>query len=211
MSGRVVQTTDTRKKKLERWFYLDMDKALDPDTDREEAIVVVPADRIERTKFGTEVVRDLSTTANECEHELFPLARIFDGPAVDDWMTAYLEHDAEQMSARLARWNTFRRTVLGNLTSYTVPVIVLRKETPREAVCTVFEKVNTGGVALDVFELLTATFASSQVRSAGGLGFAAEATRGTSRPPRATEHGLPASRDLVSDASPPAGLGCRRF
>jgi hypothetical protein len=40
-----------------------------------------------------------------------------------------------------------------------VPTIVLGKNTTRDAVCTVFEKVNTGGVPLNVFELLTATFA----------------------------------------------------
>ena len=34
------------------------------------------------------------------------------------------------------------------------------RETPKEAVCTVFEKVNTGGVTLSVFELVTATFAA---------------------------------------------------
>lgn len=65
------------------------------------------------------------------------------------------------MADRLARWSAFKDQVLANFTGYTVPVIVLRKETPREAVCTVFEKVNTGGVVLDVFELLTATFAAS--------------------------------------------------
>ena len=42
---------------------------------------------------------------------------------------------------------------------YQVPIIQLKKETPKVAVCQVFEKVNTGGVALTVFELLTATFA----------------------------------------------------
>jgi len=36
----------------------------------------------------------------------------------------------------------------------------MKKETPKEAVCIVFEKVNTGGVSLNVFELLTAIFAS---------------------------------------------------
>jgi hypothetical protein len=35
----------------------------------------------------------------------------------------------------------------------------LGRDTPKEAVCQVFEKVNTGGVTLTVFELLTATFA----------------------------------------------------
>ena len=34
------------------------------------------------------------------------------------------------------------------------------KETPKEAVCSVFEKVNTGGVTLTTFELVTAVFAA---------------------------------------------------
>src|SRR5205823_4397599 len=65
---------------------------------------------------------------------------------------------------RLARWSTFQRNVLANFTGYDVPMIRLGRETPKEAVCTVFEKVNTGGVPLDVFELLTATFASDDYR-----------------------------------------------
>ena len=36
----------------------------------------------------------------------------------------------------------------------------MARNTPKEAVCQVFEKVNTGGVTLTVFELLTATFAA---------------------------------------------------
>ena len=43
---------------------------------------------------------------------------------------------------------------------YQVPAIDLAKSTPKEAVCQVFEKVNTGGVTLTVFELLTATYAA---------------------------------------------------
>ena len=39
-------------------------------------------------------------------------------------------------------------------------MIELKKETPKEAVCLVFERVNTNGVALTVFELLTASFAA---------------------------------------------------
>ena len=39
-----------------------------------------------------------------------------------------------------------------------------KKDTPKEAVCTVFEKVNTGEVVLNVFELLTATFAADDYR-----------------------------------------------
>jgi hypothetical protein len=160
--GEAVKTQDTRKKRLERWFYLDMEIALDEDGDREAAIVSVPPDRVVRDNFGKDILLDLSTTELECAQEMFPLGRIFDGPAVDSWMMTYVQHDPEHASERLERWSAFKQNVLGNFTGYTVPVIVLRKETPREAVCTVFEKVNTGGVVLDVFELLTATFAASE-------------------------------------------------
>ena len=36
----------------------------------------------------------------------------------------------------------------------------MEKETSKEAVCLVFEKVNTGGVPFSVFELMTATYAA---------------------------------------------------
>ena len=82
-SSRPVQTQDARKKRLERWFYLNMDLALDADGDREQAIVAVPADRNLRDNFGKNVTLDLSTQELECQNEMFPLASIFDGPAVD--------------------------------------------------------------------------------------------------------------------------------
>jgi hypothetical protein len=40
----------------------------------------------------------------------------------------------------------------------------LLKGTPKEAVCEVFENVNTGGVALTVFELMTATFVADDFK-----------------------------------------------
>ncbi len=153
-----VQTQDTRKKRLERWFYIDMELALDPEGDREAAIVAVPANRLERDNFGKDVVLDLSTTELECQQGLFPLANVFDVPATNEWMMTFVGSDIK----RIERWNSFYTQVLANFIGYTVPVIVLRKDTPREAVCTVFEKVNTGGIVLDVFELLTATFAASE-------------------------------------------------
>src|SRR6266498_4206491 len=61
--------------------------------------------------------------------------------------------------SRWQSWESFTTDVLENVKQYQVPVIVLKKSTPKEAVCTVFEKVNTGGVPLNVFELLTVTFA----------------------------------------------------
>ena len=51
--------------------------------------------------------------------------------------------------------------MLENFKSYRVPVISLDRSTSKEAVCVVFEKVNTGGKALDAFELVTAMYAAS--------------------------------------------------
>ena len=45
-AGRPVDTIDAKGKKLKRWYYVDMQKALDPLFDREEAIVAVPEDRV---------------------------------------------------------------------------------------------------------------------------------------------------------------------
>ena len=48
LRGKVVETVTPKKKKVKRWFYIDIRKALDPSIDREEAIVGVP--RIESSE-----------------------------------------------------------------------------------------------------------------------------------------------------------------
>ena len=161
-SDRAVQTSDGRKKRLARWYYLDMGKALADPGDREEAILSIPEDRVIRQDFGRSVALDISTLDAECRAEMFPLSGVFDSAATNKWMMHYVQLDQETIPERLQRWDRFQKEVLANFTTYQVPVIVLTKATPKEAVCTVFEKVNTGGVPLNVFELLTATFAAKK-------------------------------------------------
>ena len=106
----------------------------------------------------------------------FPLRLVFDVQAKTQWMRGYVSTD----SSRWDTWASFEEDVLKNVNDYKLPVIRLAKETPKEAVCTVFEKVNTGGVALNVFELLTATYAGDPDYFAGAW------------------RGFPASRPLAS-------------
>lgn len=155
MSGKPVRTRDSRENHIERWYYIDIGRALRND-DREDAILTVPADRKVREDFGRKVVRDLSTDANECAQGLFPFRIAFDGNAKEDWSDQYKLLDPDNRT----RWQEFRSKVLDEITNYTVPVIKLGRETSREAVCIVFEKVNTGGIPLTIFELLTASFAN---------------------------------------------------
>lgn len=160
MLGQAVTTRDLRGNEIQRWYYLDIKKALSPNGDRDEAIVGVPGDRKLRN-FRGEVQADYSTTALECVAELLPLHIIFDLSALMKWQMAYVHaDDAAEREARLDRWTKLVDSVIQRFQQYQIPVIVLRKETPKEAVCQVFEKVNTGGVSLTVFELLTATYAA---------------------------------------------------
>lgn len=157
-SGKPVETVDSRGKRLRRWYYIDIDKALGGDGDREDAIVSLPEDRRIHDDFGRQVREDFSTKEKECAAGMFPLRIALDGAATIDWLLTYIGTDP----SRQARFQEFQTRVLSNFTSYLVPVIKLTKSTPKEAVCTVFEKVNTGGVPLNVFELLTATFAGDK-------------------------------------------------
>ncbi len=158
-SGVVVETRDTRKNPVKRWYYIDIVKALNPNEDREEAIFGVPEDRVVRD-FRGEAIADYSTPEKEFEADVFPLAQILDS---SDWRNNYSrfwEFDPEHIQ----RFTEFHEQVIKRFEQYQVPAIVLVKETPKEAVCQVFEKVNTGGVSLTVFELLTATYAVSNFR-----------------------------------------------
>lgn len=162
--NRPVDTVDSRGKRLRRWYYVRMRDAIDDDADLEEAIVSIPEDKIIRDQFGRSIVADYSSVDRECEAEVFPLMLAFNMPGVFAWQNRYLQIAPDQSAERAERWNRFYSRFLDNFVQYTVPTIVLGKETPKEAVCTVFEKVNTGGVPLNVFELLTATFAADKFR-----------------------------------------------
>lgn len=155
MSGEVVDTMDARGKRLRRWYYIDIEKSLGDESDREDALLAVPEDRVLREDFGRVVVADYSTREGECEAGVFPLQLAFDSDGTLDWAWAYTDGD----ESRRSTWKAFKSKILDNVTSYLIPVIKLTKTTPKEAVCMVFEKVNTGGVPLNVFELLTATYA----------------------------------------------------
>jgi len=157
-SGEVVNTLDTRGKPMRRWYYLDIAESLDANGDREEAIIALPEDRIVRN-FRGEVEKDYSSIEKECAGELFPLPLVFDTVGLTTWQLKYISVDQAHIVERLNRWNDLMQNVIQRFQQYLVPLIVLKKQTPKEAVCQVFEKVNTGGVSLTVFELLTATFA----------------------------------------------------
>lgn len=162
-SGRPVATRDEKQKPLRRYYYIDLAVALDPEADRFDAIRSVPADLVVMTNFGRDVELDLRESAAEYEHGLVPAWKVLRGTEFSDWRNGYMRHfDFDR--DRIAVITAFEEEVYRRFQHFKVPVIQLLRDTPKEAVCQVFEKVNTGGVALTVFELLTATFAADDFR-----------------------------------------------
>ncbi|MFI5868310.1 DUF262 domain-containing protein [Streptomyces sp. NPDC051546] len=153
-----VETTDARGNAVRRWYYVDIKNAIGAPADRDEAIVSVPEDKVQRSNFARNVVHDLTTAEGECAAGLFPLSIVFDTAKVNAWRRAYEKMDDGDFD----RWSRFEEQVLEPVRSFQVPMIKLPSSTSMDAVCAVFERVNTGGVPLNVFELLTATYAGDR-------------------------------------------------
>ena len=158
-SGEPVPTRTEKGNDILRHYYLDIEACLRPGDDREDAVVSVPKDRVVRSDFGRKVDLDLSTQDAEVDAAHFPLDLVFDTEGYNAWRRTY-QRKHRSDDAKLDLWDNFESEVLSRFQGYLLPVIELKKETPKEAVCLVFEKVNTGGVSLTVFELVTATFAA---------------------------------------------------
>ena len=156
-----VCTRDSRRNELRRHYYANIDACIDPSVDREEeGIIGVSEDRILRSNFGRTIDLDLSTREREIAEEMFPLDIVLDSGDTMDWQMEYLRSGPGDLQDRVDKWKQFQIAIINSFVQYHVPTIDLDKSTPKDAVCQVFEKVNTGGVTLTVFELLTATYAS---------------------------------------------------
>jgi hypothetical protein len=148
-----VATRDVKKRNLHLHYYFDIEKALQGPETLSEAIIAVDEQRTQRENFGRDVKLDLSTREKEIATFSFPCSQILDS---SKWEYALVQADRD----KFMRFMEFREKVLDPFRRYMLPVISLKKETSKEAVCLVFEKVNTGGVPLSVFELITATWAA---------------------------------------------------
>lgn len=156
VTNEVVTTRDDKKQVIKRWYYIDMRKAMDDNYDLEEAIISIGEKKKITEDFGRRIVLDLSEKEFEFENLMYPVCMIDEYSTWRREFNEYWQYDREKSMF----WDKFETTIINSFDKYMVPVITMKKENPKEAVCQVFEKVNTGGVPLTVFELLTATFAA---------------------------------------------------
>lgn len=147
-----VKTFNDKGRPINRYYYININAALENEQ-LEEAFIAVEEDRKVKTNFGRDIILDLSAPQKECEAFYFPCNQILNS---DAWEESLQEFAPDKFQLYMQ----FRKKVLNAFRTYQLPLIALGKSTTKEAVCLVFEKVNTGGVPLSVFELVTASFAA---------------------------------------------------
>ncbi len=148
-----VQTRTNKGKEIQRYYYFDIKQAVEAPNALEDALIAVDETRQIRTDFGRKIDLDLSSPELECRRLFFPCNQIISS---DKWEETLIELAPENMKTYME----FRKQIINAFRTYLLPIIELKKETSKEAVCLVFEKVNTGGVQLSVFELITASYAA---------------------------------------------------
>jgi hypothetical protein len=151
----VTIRTKTGQKVQRRWYYIDIQKALQfPQIDRAEAILSVSESRTLR-EYGNGIL-DLSTPEREFAADIFPLSYIFN---YSHWRSQYSRY-WEYKPTKLEMLDEFERRVIKNFEHYQVPTIQLRAELSKEGVCQVFEDTNSLNKILSLFDLMTASFAA---------------------------------------------------
>ena len=168
MSKKPVQTClDTKRNKpIQRYYYLDMRKCLNPNEDRLDAIISVSEKKLITEDIGRNIKLDLSITENEYKNLMFPLNLAFSSESTD-WMLGLLEYYRDSGENMLALYKDFKDKVIQRILDYQIPIIILDNELPKEAICQIFENVNTGGVPLTVFEHVTATLLLKKYAACG--------------------------------------------
>jgi len=156
-SGHPVQIQSPhRKRTTPRWYYIDLRQALDPSLDRATAFLSLNGDRTRRS-FGHREPIDCRTPEQEYEQGLFPLAQVFH---FSQWRQQYCQY-WQYDPTHLTLIEQFEQRVVKRFEHYQLPLIQLKPELPKPAVCLVFEKTNTCNTELTFFDLATAYFARS--------------------------------------------------
>lgn len=153
------------------YFYLDIDHLLsDPDGDIEigdpyfeDALFYVVSDKRTGKKIRYDNLSaryELTTREQELENSAIPLYAIFDQHLLDEWKSRFLERKVngewQHYPEYQNMWDKLVKPWFTRIQTYPFPVVELRSDMPLSAICHIFEKVNSTGKPLDVFDLATA-------------------------------------------------------
>jgi len=140
--------------KLRRWFYIDLDR-LTSNPDDDEIV-------LERSVRD---VGDWNTPQAQFAHRILPCTVLFDTAGFYKWRDQFEEwlhsNHPEQESTYRSTWRPSWQTIIDDFYGFQVPLVELPRVDDTNAdsiarVCAIFEKLNSTGVELSVYDLLTA-------------------------------------------------------
>jgi hypothetical protein len=153
-SGKPVVIHEKNSQKIkERFYYINIAAALNCEIDKTDTIISLPASRIKKCR-GINI--DCSTPEKEFELLLFPVAQIFSYSSWRSDFQKYWNYDPEKLNLI----DSFESEVIKKFEHYQLPVIQLRQDLSKLAVCKVFERANESSIQLTFFDLTTSQFAA---------------------------------------------------
>lgn len=151
------------------FLYLDIEKLTGHETEESqqeatfaECVFTVPVNRYgQRLRYeGLRDYDDISTVDQEIKEGMLPLYTVFNPDDLGAWRDTYLETRSEENyhrhKALRDEWDQEVAPWITRIRDYRFPVIELNRDMELHAICHIFEKVNSTGVPLSVFELCTA-------------------------------------------------------
>ena len=156
LSNQVVRIQESNNTKLvEKWYYIDIEKSLEPHRERRSTIIALPDSKKGRLSTGEMI--DCSTPENEYKTGYFPLSQIF---SFSEWRNEYSRFWQYNLQ-RLNLIDAFEAQVIKKFEHYHISTTVLRDFLPKEAVCQVFEETNTSGCELNYFDLMSSSYCAN--------------------------------------------------
>lgn len=152
-----VATVDYLGEPIQRRFFVDVRAAVAAEPMPVEAVFAVDLDGQVRSHFGPEIPGGITLRDDMIRHGVLPVSLLLwkEGNDLLIDMAATTES-----AAVLDAVKQFQNVVLRWLPAYDVPVIRVDRDTSLVGIGQIFAHANSAGVQMDVFELLTATFAS---------------------------------------------------
>lgn len=150
-----VDTVDFRSKRIRRTFYVDVARAVEAQVMPDEAVFAVDEEGMVKSHFGPEIPGGITDRDAAVAAGCVPVSSLLWESGTD-----LLFDLAAERAAMRENVKRFYDRVSKPLTAYDIPMIRLNRETAQTGVGSIFAQANSAGLQMDVFELLTAVFAT---------------------------------------------------
>lgn len=153
----VIPTVDYRGERIERRFFVDVPAAVASDPMPVESVFAVDLDGNVRSHFGPDIDGGITSREDMLRYGVVPVSQLLWREGSDLMIDMAAGTDSSAMRDAV---KVFQNSVMRTLPAYDIPVIRVERNTSQVGVGQIFAHANSAGVQMDVFELLTAMFAT---------------------------------------------------